>query len=69
LVSQGYLVESPTWSPNGRYIMYSRSGSAMDKNQIDMIDLTGRNRRRIPTQKSATDGCWSPLLTSIMSND
>lgn len=69
LIAQGYLVESPTWSPNGRYIMYSRSGSIMDKSQIDMIDLTGRNRRRIPTKMGATDGCWSPLLTSIMSND
>ncbi len=69
LIAQGYMVESPTWSPNGRYIMYSREGSIRDKSQIDMIDLTGRNRRRIPTQKGATDGSWSPLLTSIMSND
>jgi len=69
LIAQGYMVESPTWSPNGRYIMYSRQGSLLDKSQIDMIDLTGRNRRRIPTQKGATDGSWSPLLTSIMTND
>jgi TolB protein len=69
LIAQGYLVESPTWSPNGRYIMYSREGSIRDKSQIDMIDLTGRNRRKIPTPKGATSGSWSPLLTSIMSND
>jgi TolB protein len=69
LIAQGYMVESPTWSPNGRYIMYSRQGSLLDKSQIDMIDLTGRNRRHIPTQKGATDGSWSPLLTSIMTND
>ncbi|MCX7351985.1 MAG: Tol-Pal system beta propeller repeat protein TolB [Proteobacteria bacterium] len=69
LIAQGYMVESPTWSPNGRYIMYSRQGSLLDKSQIDMIDLTGRNRRRIPTQKGATDGSWSPLMTSIMAND
>lgn len=69
LIAQGYLVESPTWSPNGRYIMYSREGSIRDKSQIDMIDLTGRNRRKIPTPKGAASGSWSPLLTSIMSND
>ncbi len=69
LIAQGYLVESPTWSPNGRYIMYSRESSIRDKGQIDMIDLTGRNRRRIATQKGASDGSWSPLLTSIMAND
>ena len=66
LIANGYMVESPTWSPNGRYIMYTREASIRDKSQIDMIDLTGRNRRRIPTQKGATDGSWSPLLTSIM---
>lgn len=68
LISSGYLVESPTWSPNGRYIMYTREASLRDKSQIDMIDLTGRNRRRIPTKKGATDGSWSPLLTSIVAN-
>lgn len=69
LIANGYMVESPTWSPNGRYIMYTREGSIRDKSQIDMIDLTGHNRRRIPTQKGATDGSWSPLLTSILDNN
>ncbi len=69
LIAQGYLVESPTWSPNGRYIMYTREGSIRDKSQIDMIDLTGRNRRRIPTQKGASDGSWSPLMTNIVANE
>jgi TolB protein len=69
LIANGYLVESPTWSPNGRYIMYTREGSVRDKSQIDMIDLTGRNRRRIPTQKGASDGSWSPLLTPIIASN
>ncbi|MEI6628040.1 MAG: Tol-Pal system beta propeller repeat protein TolB [Alphaproteobacteria bacterium] len=69
LISNGYLVESPTWSPNGRYIMYTRELSLRDKSQIDMIDLTGRNRRRIPTQKGASDGSWSPLLTPIIASN
>jgi TolB protein len=69
LIANGYMVESPTWSPNGRYIMYTREASIRDKSQIDMIDLTGRNRRRIPTQKGATDGSWSPLMTSIMGSN
>ena len=69
LIANGYMVESPTWSPNGRYIMYTRESSSRDKGQIDMIDLTGRNRRRIPTQKGASDGSWSPLLTAIMGSN
>lgn len=66
LIAQGFLVESPTWSPNGRYIMYTRESSIIGKSQIDMIDLTGRNRRRIPTLKGASDGSWSPLLTNLV---
>lgn len=69
LIAQGYLVESPTWSPNGRYIMFSREASLRDKTSVEMIDLTGRNKRRIPTQKGATDGSWSPLLTSLVANN
>lgn len=69
LIAQGYLVESPTWSPNGRYIMFSRESSIRDKTSVEMIDLTGRNKRRIPTQKGATDGSWSPLLTSLIANN
>jgi TolB protein len=69
LIAEGYLVESPTWSPNGRYIMFSREASLRDKTSVEMIDLTGRNKRRIPTQKGATDGSWSPLLTSLIANN
>lgn len=65
LIAQGYLVESPTWSPNGRYIIYSREGSIRDKTVVEMVDLTGRNCRRIKTEKGASDGSWSPLLTAI----
>lgn len=69
LIASGYVLECPTWSPNGRYIMYTREASVRDKSQIDMIDLTGRNRRRIPTQKGASDGSWSPLLTPIIASN
>lgn len=68
-IANGYLVESPTWSPNGRYIIFSREASIRDKTQVEMVDLTGRNRRKIKTEKGSSDGSWSPLLTSIMTND
>ncbi len=61
ILTSGYLAEGPTWSPNGRVIMFlkqPRGGSP----QLYSIDLTGRNERRIQTPGAASDPAWSPLL-------
>ena len=66
LLASGYLVEGPTWSPNGRVLMYfrqdkgnSRSNAAV---KLYSIDLTGYNERMIVTPAEASDPAWSPLL-------
>lgn len=61
LLADGYLVEGPTWSPNGRVLMYFRQdrGSPV---RLYTIDLTGDNERRIITPSEASDPAWSPLL-------
>ncbi len=61
ILAEGYLTEGPTWSPNGRVLMYfkkRRGGTA----QLYSIDLTGRNERQVETPVSASDPAWSPLL-------
>ena len=60
-LADGYLVEGPTWSPNGRVLMYFRQdrGSPV---RLYSIDLTGYNERRIVTPAEASDPAWSPLL-------
>ena len=60
-LTDGYLVEGPTWSPNGRVIMFFRQdrGSPV---RLYTIDLTGYNERRIITPAEASDPAWSPLL-------
>ncbi len=61
ILAQGYLTEGPTWSPNGRVLMYykkPRGGAA----QLYSIDLTGRNERPVETPVAASDPAWSPLL-------
>ena len=62
----GFLVESPTWSPNGRVIMFFREipkGKLGDKEtKIYSIDLTGQNEREIVTPMEASDPAWSPLI-------
>ena len=66
VLAEGYLVEGPTWSPNGRVLMYfrqekgNRRGNAPVK--LYSIDLTGYNERLIVTPADASDPAWSPLL-------
>jgi TolB protein len=67
LLTQDFLVEGPTWAPNGRVLMYfrqtptSRSGSG-GSSRLFSIDLTGQNQREIATPGDASDPAWSPLL-------
>jgi len=67
LLTQDFLVEGPTWAPNGRVLMYFR-GSPTSKNgqgggsRLFTIDLTGSNQREVPTPGDASDPAWSPLL-------
>lgn len=53
--------EGPSWSPNGRVIMFFRS-TGWDRSQLWSVDLTGVNERRIPTPLDGSDPSWSPLL-------
>ncbi len=63
LLTESFLVEGPTWSPNGRVLMYFRDerGDAKgSKPELYSIDLTGYNKRRISTPTAASDPAWSP---------
>ncbi len=65
LLSEGYLVESPTWAPNGRVLMFYREepvGDRGTRSRILSIDLTGHNEREIVTPVDASDPAWSPLI-------
>ncbi len=61
LIAQGFLVEGPTWSPNGRFIVFGRQERGK-KAYIYSIDVAGYNERRLKTPNEATDPTWSPLL-------
>jgi len=66
LLTQDFLVEGPTWAPNGRVLMYFRQGRSgggrAASSRLFSIDLTGGNQREIPTPGDASDPAWSPLL-------
>jgi TolB protein len=66
ILTSGFLVEGPTWSPNGRVLMYFRQGRRTTDGKggrpsLHSIDLTGYNERVIKTPQDASDPAWSPL--------
>ena len=63
ILARDYLVEGPTWAPNGRVLMFFRSRSSdPDSAELVTIDLTGRNELTLFTSTAASDPAWSPLL-------
>ena len=68
LLTKGYLVEGPTWSPNGRVLMYFKQTPPTDNrgrgqvSKLYSIDLTGYNERQVGTPLDASDPAWSPLI-------
>src|SRR6266566_8404423 len=62
LLTQDFLVEGPTWAPNGRVLMYFRQARGGGSSRLVTIDLTGSNQRDVTTPGDASDPAWSPLL-------
>jgi len=67
VVVKDFSLESPAWSPNGRYLIYHRQQRSNEdgtggQTSIHFIDITGYNERKINTPRDASDPAWSPLL-------
>jgi TolB protein len=67
LLTRDFLVEGPTWAPNGRVLMYFRQSPSDSRGhggstRLFSIDLTGSNQREVMTSQDASDPAWSPLL-------
>ena len=65
ILTDSFLDEGPTWSPNGRVIIFTRQKEGYTKSDISRtysIDLTGYNLREVMTPLDASDPAWSPLL-------
>jgi TolB protein len=66
LLTRDFLVEGPTWAPNGRLLMYFRQSPTDSRGhgstRLFSIDLTGSNQREVVTSQDASDPAWSPLL-------
>jgi TolB protein len=63
LLTASFLDEGPTWSPNGRVIMFFReTAGASGAPAIYSVDVTGRNLKRVKTPSFGSDPAWSGLL-------
>jgi TolB protein len=67
LLAEGFSVESPTWAPNGRVLMFYRQQpfdlkGGSGRSRVFSVDLTGQNEREIITPLDASDPAWSPLI-------
>ncbi|MDR1361728.1 MAG: Tol-Pal system beta propeller repeat protein TolB [Holosporaceae bacterium] len=58
MLASGYLTEGPSWSPNGRVLLFSHQDHA-HKERIYSVDITGYNKREIATPTNAVDPDWS----------
>jgi TolB protein len=62
-LTEGFHNEGPTFSPNGRVIMFFSDQMGGPGPSLFTIDISGRNQLRVPTPSFASDPAWSPLLT------
>jgi TolB protein len=62
ILTEGYHNEGPTWSPNGRVLMFFRDPVGNAGPTLHTVDVTGRNEQLLKTPSYASDPAWSPLL-------
>ena len=68
LLTQNFYQEAPSWSPNGRVLIFYRETAGGKKGQgasanLWAIDITGYNEVKIKTPTDASDPSWSGLLS------
>ena len=63
ILTEGFHNEGPTFSPNGRVIMFFRDPGGNSGPSLFTVDISGRNEQRVPTPSYASDPAWSPLLS------
>ncbi len=69
LLTENFYQEAPSWSPNGRVLIFYRETKTDDKGEgfsakLWSIDLTGYNERLVDTPTDASDPSWSSLLSN-----
>ncbi len=69
LLTENFYQEAPSWSPNGRVLIFYRETKTDEQGKgfsakLWSIDLTGYNERQVLTPTDASDPSWSSLLSN-----
>ena len=69
LLTENFYQEAPSWSPNGRVLIFYRETKSDSEGKgfsakLWSIDLTGYNERLIETETDGSDPSWSSLLSN-----
>ena len=68
LLTENFYQEAPSWSPNGRVLIFYRETKSDSEGKgfsakLWSIDLTGYNERLVVTETDGSDPSWSSLLS------
>ena len=69
LLTENFYQEAPSWSPNGRVLVFYREtksgpqGKGFSAKLWSIDIITGYNERKIQTETDASDPSWSSLLS------
>jgi TolB protein len=63
LLTESFLDEGPSWSPNGRVLVFTReTAGAAGVPALHMVEISGRVPvRKVELSVGASDPAWSPL--------
>ena len=64
ILAEGFRVEGPSWSPNGRVLVFfnkqpTPEGARVGSSRLMTVDVTGRFLQELPTRGNAYDPSWS----------
>ena len=68
LLTENFYQEAPSWSPNGRLLVFYRETKSAKTGEgfsakLWSIDITGYNEKQLKTETDASDPSWSSLLS------
>jgi TolB protein len=61
ILTNSWQDESPSWAPNGQYVMFNRTTQGSGDTALYAVSVNGGAARRLPTPQNGSDPSWSPL--------